>query len=143
MVKKLLTLLFVAVIAFSSKAQDIHFTQYYFSPLNTNPAHTGAFDGDYRIVGNYRSQWGAIIDQNDQFITSGLSYDQNLDIYNHKVAVGVNFVHDRSSVGALMQNKLLLSGSYSKTLKGHELTGGVQFGLLHKGIDYTKFSFPN
>lgn len=123
------------------RAQDIHFTQYYFSPLNTNAAHTGAFDGDWRIVGNHRSQWGTIIE--DQFITSGVSFDQNLDIYNHKIAVGASLVHDRSSVAALIQNKLMLSCSYSKTLKGHELRGGVQFGLLHKGIDLTQFTFPN
>ncbi len=127
--------------SFVLKGQDIHFTQYYFSPLNTNPSHTGAFDGDYRVVGNYRSQWGAVVDH--QFVTAGVSYDQNLNIYNHKVAVGINFVSDKSSVGALKQNKLQLAGSYKKNYLGHEFSGGLQFGLLYKGIDFNKFTFPD
>ena len=51
------------LIAVVSKAQDIHFTQWMFSPLNLNPAETGRFDGDYRVVGNYRSQWGAVMER--------------------------------------------------------------------------------
>ena len=141
MVKNLALILSFVAMSFVLKGQDIHFTQYYFSPLNTNPAHTGAFDGDYRVVGNYRSQWGAVVDH--QFVTTGLSYDQNLSIYNHKIAVGINFVSDKSSIGALKQNKLHLVGSYKKDYKGHEFSAGLQFGLLHKGIDFTRFTFPD
>ncbi|MFT6716655.1 MAG: type IX secretion system PorP/SprF family membrane protein, partial [Saprospiraceae bacterium] len=126
---------------FAVNAQDIHFTQYYFSPLNTNPAYTGNFDGDYRIVGNHRSQWGAVV--TDQFVTSGLSYDQNIDIYNHQIAVGIHFIHDQSSIGFLNQNKLEIAGSYKKVINGHKLAGGIQFGLLHKGLNFNKFTFPN
>jgi type IX secretion system PorP/SprF family membrane protein len=124
-----------------AKSQDIHFTQYYFSPLNTNPAYTGSFDGDFRIVGNHRSQWGAVV--SDQFITSGISYDQNLSVYNHELAFGVHFVHDQSSIGFLNQNKLQLAGSYKKNIRGHQLSGGIQFGLLHKGLDFDKFTYPD
>lgn len=134
----------IALVVFSGQqlhSQDIHFTQYYFSPLNTNPAYVGDFDGDFRIVGNHRSQWGAVVDQ--QFLTSGISFDQNLTIYNHQVAVGGNFAHDQSSIGYLQQNKLELAGSYTKFIKGNELRGGIQFGLLHKGIDYNKYSYPS
>lgn len=134
-------ILIFCLACFSLKSQDIHFTQYFFSPLNVNPAYTGDFNGDFRIVGNHRSQWGAVV--SDQFLTSGLSYDQNIDIYNHKIAVGVNFVHDQSSIGYLNQNKLQLAGSYKKIFAGHELAGGIQFGLLHKGINYDKFTYPN
>lgn len=43
------------------KAQvDPHFSQYYMYPSWLNPALTGAFDGDYRVTGIYRSQWGNI-----------------------------------------------------------------------------------
>ena len=141
MVRRGLSLLFLVFIGFLSKAQDIHFTQFFFSPLNLNPAYTGAFDGDWRAVGNHRSQWGAVVDQ--QFITSGLSYDQNIDIYGHLVAAGINFVHDQSSIGVLQQNKLQLNGSYRKKIAGHTFGGGIQFGLIHKGIDYNKYTYPD
>jgi hypothetical protein len=39
------------------KAQDIHFSQFSFSPANLNPAYTALFDGDVRFVANYRNQW--------------------------------------------------------------------------------------
>ena len=48
---------FLFFIAVFSTAQDIHFTQFTYTPLNTNPAQTGLFDGDYRVGGNYRTQW--------------------------------------------------------------------------------------
>src|SRR5436190_16826245 len=55
------------------KAQvDPHFTQYYVYPAWLNPALTGAFDGDYRVTGIYRTQWGNI---SSPFSTPGLSAD--------------------------------------------------------------------
>ena len=38
------------------QAQDIHYTQFYASPLNLNPAAAGSFNGDYRFAANYRNQ---------------------------------------------------------------------------------------
>lgn len=45
---------------FNSFAQDIHFTMYDAMPLTINPATAGVFDGNFRAVMNYRSQWGSI-----------------------------------------------------------------------------------
>jgi len=141
MVRAQLLTIFLFVSFLAVKSQDIHFTQYYFSPLNTNPAYAGDFDGDYRIVGNHRSQWKAI--DSKQYVTSGLSYDQNIDIYGHQIALGINFAHDQVSIGAQNQNKLEIVGSYKKTIKGHKFSGGVQFGLLHKSLNFDKFKYPN
>src|SRR6476660_596977 len=42
-------------------AQDLHFSQYFNSPLRVNPANTGfAPDVDYRVGLNYRNQWASI-----------------------------------------------------------------------------------
>ena len=47
---------------FLSMGQDLHFSQFYNSPLTTNPANTGFIpDADYRIGVNYRNQWSSII----------------------------------------------------------------------------------
>ena len=44
-----------------SKAQDLHFSQYFNAPLLINPANTGfAPDVDYRVGINYRNQWASI-----------------------------------------------------------------------------------
>src|SRR5881392_4144784 len=43
-------------------AQDLHFSQFFNSPLTTNPANTGFLpDGDYRLGINYRNQWSTIM----------------------------------------------------------------------------------
>ena len=133
---------FIIIMTFSlaSKAQDIHFTQWMFSPLTLNPGETGRFDGDYRIAGNFRSQWGSIM--NKQYKTLGLSYDRVFSVYGQELSAGLQFANDRSSIGNLMQNKLLFSGGYNKVVKGNYLSAGAQFGLLHKGLDPNKYSFP-
>jgi len=55
------TLLFIFMFAFalSITAQDIHFSQYYASPLTLNPALVGKFDGVWRATAIYRGQWFA------------------------------------------------------------------------------------
>ncbi len=46
----------------SIQAQDLHFSQFFNSPLTTNPANTGFIpDGDYRLGINYRDQWSSIM----------------------------------------------------------------------------------
>ena len=59
--KKILLGLGVAIVAVSAvKAQDIHHTQYFASPLTLNPALTGLVRGDVRVAANYRSQWYSV-----------------------------------------------------------------------------------
>ena len=41
-------------------AQDIHLSQFNSCPQNLNPSQTGMFNGDWRFVGNYRTQWAGI-----------------------------------------------------------------------------------
>ena len=48
--------------AFTVAAQDLHFSQYFNSPLTTNPANTGFIpDADYRIGAQYRNQWSNVM----------------------------------------------------------------------------------
>ena len=58
-----------------AKAQvDPHFSQYYIQPMTMNPAFTGAFDGDYRVSGIWRSQYGNTLN------TKGISAEKTTDI---------------------------------------------------------------
>ena len=44
------------------QAQDLHFSQFFNSPLVTNPANTGFIpDADFRIGANYRNQWSSVM----------------------------------------------------------------------------------
>jgi len=42
---------------FNSHAQDVHFSQFFASPISLNPALSGSHNYDLRIVDNYRNQW--------------------------------------------------------------------------------------
>ena len=45
-----------------AKSQDLHFSQYFNSPLLINPANTGfAPDADWRAGANYRNQWQGVL----------------------------------------------------------------------------------
>src|SRR5829696_9753336 len=47
---------------YPAQAQDLHFSQFFNSPLSTNPANTGFIpDGDYRLGVNFRDQWSSIM----------------------------------------------------------------------------------
>ena len=53
------------------RAQDVHFTQHFSSPLALNPASTGFFRGDYRVGVNHKEQWPWAIEP--QFLTYNTS----------------------------------------------------------------------
>ncbi len=77
-----------------SRGQDIHFSQFFETPLLRNPSLAGIFNGDVRVQGVYRNQWGSVtvpyqtgsfnveykqpIGQGDDFITTGMQlvYDK-------------------------------------------------------------------
>lgn len=121
------------------KAQDIHFSQYYFSPLSMNPAQTGNFSGDWRISANYRSQWREI---QKAYRTFSLGGDANFYPMNQQTSAGLYFLNDRSG-GNLVVNKIFLSGALHKKIAGFNLNVGVQPGVVMKNIDFYAHSFPN
>src|SRR3954466_5994169 len=62
--KRKIAFLLIAALQLTTllKAQDLHFSQFFNSPLTTNPANTGFIpDGDYRMGINYRNQWSTIM----------------------------------------------------------------------------------
>ncbi|PBQ34049.1 hypothetical protein CNR22_20450 [Sphingobacteriaceae bacterium] len=123
----------------TASAQDIHFSQYYFSPLSLNPANTGNYHGDYRIFGNYRSQWRELDKAYNTYSAGG---DLNLYPNNVNVSPGLLFISDRSA-SYLSVTKILPSAAIHLKLAGFKLHAGVQPGIVIKTIDFYKHSFPN
>src|SRR5437764_470156 len=56
-----LTLLILFTSASSANAQDIHFSQFFETPMFRNPALAGIFSGDMRLNLVYRNQWQNLI----------------------------------------------------------------------------------
>lgn len=148
MKKVLITLL--SLVSLQMSAQDVHFTQYFTSPLTMNPANTGMVNCDWRLAGNYRSQWGSV--NATPYLTGTISYDMAL-LRNKlgngdALGVGVLGLYDKSGSGALQNITTGLSLAYHKRLNDDpdhpkNLSLGVQGYLVQKSIDQTKLTFED
>lgn len=112
--KRIFILLSFAFIGFSLTAQDIHFSQYYASPLTLNPALTGKFNGLYRVTGIYRDQWRNIQEEkSNTFITPSISVDFSLlknKLKNSALGLGAVVTYDK--VGAFQTMDVGLNLAY-------------------------------
>ena len=103
-------ILFIFFVSFL-KAQDTHFTQYYASPFNLNPALTGLFDGSIRVWGNYRSQWSSV---HKPYETYDAGVDFTLPFKSDNFGIGIFALEDVSGNASLAVNKFALFGAYQK-----------------------------
>lgn len=137
---KLIVVIYFVIVSGKLIAQDIHFSQYYASPLSLNPSNTGNFDGDWRFTNNYRSQWRAL---SIPFRTISIGFDRQIWIHSEKLSAGVYVINDKSGPAGLTVNKIYLSGAWHKTLNDHNLHGGIQFGMVFKSFSMDELTFPN
>jgi len=116
---KLFILAVGLMMATSVVGQDIHFSQFYMSPLNLNPAMTGVNNCKTRMVANYRNQWASAIRSN---------------AYNTYSVFGTT--------------QARLSASYSKKMAGYRkkasyLVIGADAALTQRSIDDTDLRWPS
>ncbi len=137
------SLLFIvaACLASAGYAQDIHFSQFFNSPLNLNPASAGQFDGDYRFVGNHKQQWRSF---EDAYSTFSVSVDRAF--YQDKVlkpAIGLLFNNDVAGDGDLgsMHIALPLAASYQWEKMIFRL--GLSPTFVQHGLNYSALTFGN
>lgn len=135
------------LICFTGAAQDLHFTQYYASPLTLNPAQTGNFDNSYRVGLNYRNQWSTSL---IPFNTVGMYFEANF-LRNKTwdgdwMSGGFQILGDRAGDGKLTTTKFSLSYAYHKSLnrdKSLFASLGASVLYVHKWIDFNKLKFDN
>ncbi len=133
--------------AIGAQAQDVHFTQYFTSPLTLNPALTGLVTCDWRFASNFRSQWGAI--NNKPYTTGTASYDMSLlrgRLGNGALGAGVLYIFDQSGTGQLSNNTIGLSLAYHHSIGDPEdkpttISIGAQGYLVNKSINFNKLEF--
>jgi len=139
-IKILILSIVISVSFLKLQAQDIHFSQFYASPLSVSPAFTGNYKGDWRFMNNYRSQWGAIT---IPYRTISIGYDQNFYFYSEKFSGGIYLVNDQSGHASLAVNKIFLSAAYHKTINYHNLHVGIQPGFVLKSYGMDEITFPD
>lgn len=139
--RRVLTVL-LSLISVGAVAQDAHFSQYFVSPMSTNPGLTGFMDGTARAMVNYRSQWASI---NNAFSTTTASLDgiilQSKLPAGDRLGIGLMAMSDRVADGLLVNNYVGASVAYHKALdrEGHYTLGlGLQGSYAQRSIDGSK-----
>ena len=89
------------------QAQDIHFSQYFASPLTLNPSLTGSFEGQMRAIANYKSQWNSI--SPNMYRTMAASVDGSL--MNEKLGCGLIFFNDKAGTSKMGLTQVALAAS--------------------------------
>ncbi len=147
--KKILTGLSAAMMMSGSLfAQDVHFSQYFTSPLTLNPALTGLTQCDVRVAANYRVQWASV--SANPYTTGTISYDMSAMKgklpEGDALGIGIIGLYDKSGSGALTNETVGLSLAYHKALgieKQHTISIGIQGVMVQKSIDYSKLTFED
>ncbi len=143
MKSKHLLFAFLFLASVSATAQDIHFSQFYMSPLNLNPALTGIMNCNIRLTANYRNQWASVLKSN-AYSTYNFSYDQKIPVGRYDYfGVGGTFWGDKAGEADFATTTGKISGSYSKRMAGgrkeaHYLVVGAEAGLAQRSIDFIK-----
>ena len=148
MKKNVFGVLIAIMLSGSLMAQDVHFTQYFTSPLTLNPALTGLVPDDLRWAANYRTQWSAV--SSTPYVTGTLSYDMAMLKgklpEGDALGIGILGLYDKSGTGALTNTTVGLSMAYHKGIgrdKNQHISIGIQGFLVQKHIDFQKLTFED
>lgn len=129
-------------------AQDIHFSQFYMSPLNLNPALTGVMNCTHRLSANYRNQWSSVLKSN-AYNTYNISYDQKIPTGRYDYfGLGGTVWGDKAGSSEFATIQARLSGSYAKKMggyrkKAHFLVVGADLGASQRSINSANLQWPS
>lgn len=143
---KLITAACLVVAGQELAAQDLHFSQFFNSPLTTNPANTGFLpDADYRIGGNFRNQWSSVMTV--PYKTTSLFADAQVlrdKLETGWLGIGGVVLSDVAGSGSLRSTKVYGSLAYHQQLGLSSLvSAGFNVGWANKRIDVSKLKFPD
>ncbi|MBC8343951.1 MAG: PorP/SprF family type IX secretion system membrane protein [Bacteroidetes bacterium] len=130
----------LVLICLSAKSQDIHFSQFYASPLIKNPADCGDFLGELRIADIYRTQWFTLP---IPYVSNAISIDKPIYIRKEHFGIGLVLINDKSGDAELTVSKLYLDLSYHKKIKRQYFHVGIQAGVVNKSISLNAITFPD
>ncbi len=121
--------IFCVLIFFSAEAQDIHFSQFYLSPLTLNPALAGAINNDQRMLLNYKNQWESF---GTTFRTYAASYDLALmkkKLKGRYIGLGLSAYSDKAGTSEFGNTQVNLSVAYNLLInKKNQIAFAVQGG---------------
>ncbi|HEX2974494.1 MAG TPA: PorP/SprF family type IX secretion system membrane protein [Bacteroidales bacterium] len=137
MMKKYIYLVVAMFIgAFTAKAQDPMFTQFYAAPLHLGPSFAGG-NGESRVILNFRDQWPKL---SGDYVTFALSVDHFLEKYNS--GIGLLILRDETAGGLITMNNVGFNYNYNFNLSREwKLSPGLQVYYYTRNINFNKLIF--
>jgi len=136
----LVVTIYLLTISTNGFGQDIHFSQFYNSPLSVSPAFTGFFSGDWRVSNNYRTQWRSVA---IPYNTISIGYDRKFNLFYQNFGAGIYIINDNSGYANLTINKIYLSTAYHKLIGTNEIHIGFQPGFIFSNFNKDGLTFPD
>ncbi len=138
----LLNLLLLLLAGFNSSAQDIHFSQFFETPLLRNPGLAGIFSGDMRLQAVYRTQWQSIT---VPYQTTSFNGEFKLPVGKGDdfITLGGEILYDKAGTIALTATHILPVINYHKSLSDERnmyLSMGFMAGLVQRSLDRSKIT---
>lgn len=138
---RLLHILICCTLAITTASgQDIHFSQFYETPLLRNPSLAGIFTGDYRVQSSFRNQWNSFT---NAYRTGSLNAEYKWPIgrQNDYFTTALEVLYDKAGTAALETTELLPALNYHKSLSNERpmyLSLGFMGGIVYKSLDLSK-----
>ncbi len=138
--KPLLGLILLLIISGNIYTQDIHFSQFFETPLLRNPALAGIFSGDIRVQAVYRNQWNSVTVpyQTGSF---NAEYKKPIGRGDDFITLGGQVLYDKAGTVALQSTHILPAVNYHKSLSAERnmyLSLGFMGGWVQRSIDRSK-----
>lgn len=135
---------FIGAWNISSSQQDVHYSQFYTSPIFINPGACGMMNGDIRLMSNFRNQWGSL-GQPFQTITAGVDAPLLREKLNENfIGIGATFYNDKAGDSRLTTGNYMFNLSYAQQIADDQfLAAGLQIGILQRSISYSSLNWGN
>jgi type IX secretion system PorP/SprF family membrane protein len=132
----------ICLIPVFSWGQDIHFSQFFETPLWRNPSLAGLFQGDFRAQAVFRTQWGSVT---VPYRTGSFNAEFKKPIggANDFITIGGQFMSDVAGSTNFKTTHILPAVNYHKSLsenKNTYLNLGFMGGFVQRSIDRTKIT---
>ncbi|MBI5856231.1 MAG: PorP/SprF family type IX secretion system membrane protein [Sphingobacteriales bacterium] len=121
-------------------AQDIHFSQFFETPLWRNPSLAGIFTGDVRVQGTYRDQWNSVT---DAYRTGSFNAEFKMPVGrgNDFITTGVQMLYDKAGTISWTSTHVLPTFNYHKAVSAQRnqyLSLGFMGGWVQRRFDVSK-----
>lgn len=132
--------------SFTCLAQDPRFAQFYAAPDQLNPALNVVYNGQARIILNYRNQWSSVLnDVPFRTVAAHFNYRFNTTKSDY-LSIGFNALQDQAGLSRLKRVNGNLNLAFMKYLGGgkkrdYYLVIGSQAGLGQHSLDWSDLWF--